>query len=147
MLLAFISNETTRIILWVVLVCAALGLLAILLHTVITTRRKKNKNNQTADTPDGESANFQDEINYEADIDVADANEIVLSRNVIYSAGFNGQIGAGKYVLLSADKSTDKFNVRFNGLVKEYSSGDTLFLADGDTISPVSGSVVLSKAE
>lgn len=143
MLLAFISNETTQIILWVVAIGSFLGLISILLHTVITARRNKKGNQQTNNATDDGFANAEDENNLEP----ASADEIVLSRNVVYSAGLNGQIGTGRYALLSADDSTDKFNVRLNGLVQEYSSGDTVVLADGDTISPVSGSVILSKAE
>lgn len=73
--------------------------------------------------------------------------EIVMSRNVIYSAGIDGQIKSGKYVMKSADGATDKFNVRVNGLVREYASGDVVILTDGDTVSPVSGAVVLSSCE
>ena len=142
MLLAFISNETTQIILWIVAIGSFLGLISILLHTVITSRRKKNGTLPTDNATDDGAANAE-----ENNLEVAATDEIVLSRNVVYSAGLNGQVKAGKYVLLSADQSTDKFNVRLNGLVHEYASGDVVTLADGDTISPVSGSVILSKAE
>lgn len=76
-----------------------------------------------------------------------DQGQLVMPRNVIYSVGLNGQIRVGKYELTSADESIFKFNVRFNGLVKEYANGDVLTLTDGDTISPVSGSVVLTPVE
>lgn len=80
-------------------------------------------------------------------IEVNDKGQLVMSRNVIYSVGLNGQIRVGKYLLTSADESVFKFNVRFNGLVKEYANGDVLTLTDGDTISPVSGAVVLAPVE
>ena len=143
MLLAFISNETTQIILWIVAVSALLGLIALLAHTVITNRRKKNQDGQTADSDTNNSANAEEANN----IDIANTDEIVLSRNVVYSAGLNGKFVAGKYVVASADDATTKFNMRVNGLVREYESGDMLTLADGDTVSPVSVSVLLTKFE
>lgn len=146
MLLSFISNDTTRIILWVVLVCAALGLIALMAHTVLTARRNK-KNGEQNTTENDEIENSENAALDEEYMDVATSDNVVLSRNVVYSAGFDGQIKAGKYSLQSADESEDKFNLRYNGLVKEYANGDVLTLADGDTLSPVSGAVVLNKAD
>lgn len=80
-------------------------------------------------------------------LEANDRGEIVMSRNVIYSAGIDGQIKSGKYLMKSADGATDKFNVRVNGLVREYESGDVVILSDGDTLSPVSGAVLLSSCE
>ena len=83
----------------------------------------------------------------EAYLEAYDKGQLVMTRNVIYSVGLNGKIRVGKYVLTNADESDGKFNVRFNGLVKEYANGDVLTLTDGDTLSPVSGSVVLAPVE
>lgn len=140
MLLAFIDSDIRVIILWVVLVCAALGLIGLLVHTILTSRKAKKKNSATEATDDGETATADDL--FEEDNDVI--TELVMSRNVIYSAGINGQLKAGKYVLESADDASAKFNVRVNGLVREYNSGDTVTLVDGDTLSPVSGSVIIT---
>ena len=67
-----------------------------------------------------------------------------MNRNVIYSVGLDGKLNVGKYTLENADGASDKFNMRVNGLVREYESGDIITLADGDTISPVSGAVVIT---
>ena len=69
-----------------------------------------------------------------------------MNRNVIYSVGLDGKLNVGKYTLENADGASDKFNMRVNGLVREYESGDIITLADGDTISPVSGAVVITVA-
>ena len=142
-LLAFFSNDTTQIILWVVLICALLGLVTLMAHTVIISRfNKKRKGNTTDGNAADDAAVLEDQ-----NLDFENSDNLIMSRNVIYSAGTDGQLKTGKYVLESADSSVDKFNVRYNGLVKEYQNGDILVLADGDTISPVSGSVVLNKVE
>ncbi len=67
----------------------------------------------------------------------------VLPRNVIVAVGLEGQVREGKYVLKSAVSSQTKFNIRLNGLVEEYSDGDTVFLTTDDTICAVSGSVLI----
>ena len=135
MLLAFAdNNDTTRIILWVVLACAVLGLITLMVYTMLLARR--NKNNQS-NNPNAASANGQNGAAV-----TAPANEVVMSRNVVYAAGADGQLKAGEYVLKNADGSSDKFNLRYNGLVREYTNGDRVVLADGDTLSPVSGTVV-----
>ncbi len=70
---------------------------------------------------------------------------MVLARNVIYSVGVEGQIAAGKYLLENTIDSEPDFNVRFNGLVKEFHSGDTVYLAAGDTICGVSTSIMIKR--
>lgn len=67
----------------------------------------------------------------------------VLPRNVIVAVGLEGQVREGRYVLKSAVSSQTKFNIRFNGLVEEYSDGDTVFLTTDDTICAVSGAVLI----
>lgn len=143
MLLAFASNDTTKVILWVVLVGAALGLITLMAHTALIARRSKNGKGGDAngETPSNDVAEDEQLI------DAANVKDLIMSRNVIYSAGADGNVREGKYILHSADGSEDKFNLRYNGLVKEYQDGDTVTLADGDTLSPVSGSVILNKAE
>lgn len=139
MLLAFIDDNSKRIILWVVLVAAVLGLIALLLHTLIIYRRNKNNNGAASVTDNGGNEALSEDAD---DVQFA-ADQIVMSRNVIYSVGVDG-LKAGQYTLSAADTSADKFNVRVNGLVREYSDGDVLVLTEGDTVSPVSGSVVIS---
>lgn len=70
---------------------------------------------------------------------------MVLARNVIYSVGVEGQIAAGKYLLENTIDSEPDFNVRFNGLVKEFHNGDTVYLAAGDTICGVSTSIMIKR--
>lgn len=144
MLLAFIDSDVRTIILWVVLVCAALGLIGLLVHTLLTSRKAKKNNSAAEATADGENATVDDLPEEPNDVEIT---ELVMSRNVIYSTGIDGQLKAGKYVLESADDASAKFNVRVNGLVREYSGGDTVTLASGDTLSPVSGSVIITAIE
>lgn len=124
-----------------VAVCAVLGAITgIVAYKAGKKGRVKKDNQQTSEQ--------QDTLTQEQEyLEVNDTNEIVMSRNVIYSVGMDGQLKEGQYELKNADSTNTKFNVRLNGLVREYVNGDIVVLTDGDTISPVSGSVLLAKFE
>lgn len=127
----------------IIAVCAAIGALTGLIAVIIKQKQLKadavNKR-QYAQKTEAQNGDIEREQAY---LEANEQGYIVMSRNVVYSAGLNGQLSAGQYVMESADSKDDKFNVRVNGLVSEYQSGDLLTLADGDTISPVSGSVII----
>lgn len=137
MLLAFV--EFDKIVLWIAILSLVLGVI-VMVVTAFTVARKKKNGNSADSTVNGDT--HADDALAQGD-GKTDDGVVVMSRNVMYSVGVEGQMRAGKYVMKSADGAADKFNVRYNGLVKEYANGDTLVLIDGDTISPVSGTVML----
>ena len=67
----------------------------------------------------------------------------MLKRGVTLIAGSNGDIKAGKYTVLTSIDGVEAFNVRINGFVREVEHNATVILADGDTICPVSHTIVL----
>ncbi len=140
MLLAFLDNNiTNKIVLWVAIAALASGVIMLLFQVILMSRKRKNgkvadQNNVTDDEQPEEPHKTSDNLVQEV---------LVMSRNVIYSVGIEEQIKPGKYRMNSADESESSFNLRLNGLVQEYTDGSTIYLAEGDTISPVSGSVVL----
>lgn len=69
--------------------------------------------------------------------------DIVLSRGVTYTVGKEKSVIPGKYAVLSAGESTSSFNVRIGGLVRQIRHGDDIVLGEGDTICPVSHTVIL----
>ena len=142
MLLAFAStSEIIRVVLIIVCIACALCLIAVLVYSAIIARRKKNDGEQPMDETESENADT-DVITDNTDVAT---DSIVMSRNVMYSAGVNGQFAVGTYTVSNADGSSEKFNMRVNGLVPEYENGDIITFAEGDTVSPVSGSVSLNK--
>ena len=120
--------------------CALIGALTGFL--VYSASKRKNKNKNTTAPASETNVDAQSAVE-----DIVAADKLVMSRNVIYSAGVNGQLKTGEYALSNADSTAGKFNVRLNGLVREYVNGDVVMLADGDTISPVSGSVIIRIVE
>lgn len=68
---------------------------------------------------------------------------LVMSRNVQYAVGVDKQLREGKYILKSAADNETTFNIRYNGLVREFCNGDTVMLTTDDTLCPVSGAVLI----
>ena len=124
------------------------GAIAAVLGIVILVRYNRRNKAKSGKQSEQQVEQQQDTLAQEqAYLEANDNGQLVMTRNVIYSVGLNGKIRAGKYVLTNADESDGSFNVRFNGLVKEYANGVVMTLAEGDTLSPVSGSVVLAPVE
>lgn len=65
---------------------------------------------------------------------------LVRGRTVTVKKG--GEVIPGKYTLLSAE-GADSFNVRYGGVVREFRHGDHIVLAEGEDLTPVSGSIIL----
>lgn len=72
-----------------------------------------------------------------------DGEYFVMVRNVIYNVGTAEDIIPGKYLVKSATSGDISMNIRHNGLVQAYDSGIEMYLTEGDTISPVSESVII----
>lgn len=141
-MLALEASEIARI------VGGICGAIAAVLGIVILVRYNRRNKAKSGKQSEQQVEQQQDTLTQEQEyLEANDKGQLVMTRNVIYSVGLNGQIRAGKYVLTNADESDGSFNVRFNGLVKEYANGVALTLTDGDTLSPVSDSVVLAPVE
>ncbi|MCM1042849.1 MAG: hypothetical protein NC350_01405 [Corallococcus sp.] len=136
----FTEGGADNIILIVAIVALALGLIAAIIAVIITVKngqrvpRQKKEKEETLVTAD----EYLEEMEVRGD-------SLVLARNVIYSVGEDGQIGAGKYRIKSAVEGEESFNIRFNGLVREFADGTEIVLGAGDTVCAVSHSVLLEK--
>lgn len=146
-LLAKITNMLALDMTVVMIICLCACALVGALTGLIVYRASKKSDVKKEDKGSATSAGEQNADTQQVKVEVANADGMVMARNVIYSAGINGQLKAGEYELKNADSTTTKFNVRLNGLVREYVNGDVIVLADGDTVSAVSGSVIISFVE
>ena len=138
---SIIAMENSDIMIVCIAVCAAIGALVGLLTVIIKQKQLKSSDKKQRsdiiENPQSSALN-EEQAYYESN------GSLVMSRNVIYSVGVDGQLKAGKYTLECAHDATAKFNARINGLVREYEGGDVVTLTDGDTVSPVSCSVIIS---
>ena len=128
---------------------AAIALVVLIILIVIISVVAKHKKRVAAEEREQQQAQIEQDIQNEVDARVnqrlAEIRDeyLVIPRNVQHWVGDDGQLARGKYVLKSATSSETTFNLRVNGLVEEYKDGDTIFLIVGDTITPVSGSVMI----
>ena len=68
----------------------------------------------------------------------------VLAPGNTYKVGVGeGKIKPGKYIILTSDEKTDKFNIRVDGYVREYKHNQEIILADNSEITAVSHTIIL----
>lgn len=92
-------------------------------------------------------------IRYSAESDVQGADgganmtyqkgDIVIAQNATEVAGIKNKVKPGKYTVLSTNESMDKINVRIGTYVREIEHGGQIVLAEGESITPVSNSIIL----
>lgn len=69
--------------------------------------------------------------------------DTILRTGFTYTVKKNGQVRPGEYKVMATEENSKSFNIRVNAYVKEYRHNTTLVLAEGDTISAISGNVIL----
>ena len=69
--------------------------------------------------------------------------DIILSPGKKRTATKTGALKPGKYTALSADGTTEKFNVRIGGFVREFKHNSKIVIAEGDQITAVSHAIIL----
>ncbi len=69
--------------------------------------------------------------------------DIVLKQNITYHAGKKLDFLPGKYTILSTRDTEEEFNVRIGTFVKSYKHGQTVVIAEGEEVTPVSTDIIL----
>ena len=69
--------------------------------------------------------------------------DIILAPTKKLTATKSGKFKPGKYTVLSADGSAEKFNVRIGGLVRELKHNSQIVVDEGDVITSVSHTIIL----
>lgn len=100
-----------------------------------------------------DSVKIKDGIRYSKDSDIVNGNnetkvtyntnDFILKRGIEYTAIKDSALMPGTYAVLASNEKYTKFNLRIQGIVREYKHGDKIVLANGDTISSVSHTVIL----
>lgn len=120
-------------LLWIII--GAVLLIIILLGVIFAITKKKKDPRKNLDVVVPELQDAQLSKNNEM--------YVVLSRNVTFDVGPDKKIGIGSYILRNAADNNAAFNIRLNGLVKEYHNNDKIVLGEGDTICCTSDSITL----
>ena len=69
--------------------------------------------------------------------------DFLLQAGKTYKVGAKQDLKPGKYIILTSDQSTDKFNIRVDNYVREYSHNQEIVLSDDSEITSVSHSIIL----
>ena len=69
--------------------------------------------------------------------------DVLLARGTEYTVAKDSMIIPGKYQLFAGDERTKYVNMRLTGFVREYKSGSSVILAEGDKITALSHNVIL----
>lgn len=126
---------TEQIIIVVLAVAAALLLILTVLFASLYFRGKRFS-----------SANVIDGVRYskkDAEGITHREGDFVLLQGKTYTAVKNGSPMPGNYTVLAASEAAKTFKLRIGRYVREYSHGDTVVLAEGETICAVSCNVIL----
>lgn len=132
-LLSAVFDSAIKVVMLIVIVIIALVIAEKIIVAIHNAKKKKQEKQ------------IEQRIEQEVERRIMETrNEyLVMPRNVIQTASAEGQLVAGRYILVSGESGQTSFNVRLNGLVREYNDGDIVALADNDTICPVSGTVLI----
>ena len=122
----------------------ALGLIAI---AVVKYALKKNKQKAKENLAETKNARYTFETNTVDESGNANVSfttgDFMLNAGVTYYVGKGKDLKPGKYIILTTDKNTDKFNIRVGAYVREYIHNQEIVLADNTEITSVSHSVIL----
>lgn len=122
----------------------ALILIAILVVSIAVKKNKKKAKLNLAETKDARYTYDLKTTDGEGDAKVSfTKGDFVLNPGVTYYVGKGKDLKPGKYIILTSDNTTDKFNIRVGNYVREYSHNQEIVLADNSEITSVSHTVIL----
>ena len=134
-------------ILVLALAIAAAVLLIALVTVAVCFARYKKKGKNYADSVkviDGVRYSRDSAVTVDGDVNISlKKGDFILEQGRTYTAVKDGALLPGTYTLLAAGDATKSFKIRAGGYVRDYHHGDSLVLADGDTVCAVSCNVIL----
>lgn len=127
------------------IVLGGLALIAILIISIAVKRNKKKAETNVVETKNARYTFETDTTTESGEAKVSyTKGDIVLNAGTTYKVGTGkDMIKPGKYIILTSNNSTEKFNIRVDGYVREYSHNQEIILADNSEVASVSHSVIL----
>lgn len=111
---------------------------------LVKSNQKKKAGKHAVYVKDGVRYTYSDEAEKDGKVSVTHREgDVILEKGVTYTVGEKNGILPGKYTVLSAQETTESFNVRLGDFVREYKHDSGIVLADGEKICPVSHSIIL----
>ena len=131
---------------WMYFAIAGGVLVIILIITLVVAfkRQKTRSEKNLVETKDARYTFETDTVDAEGDAKVSFVKgDYLLQAGVTYKVGKNLDLKPGKYLILTSDESTDKFNIRVDNYVREYAHNQQIVLSDNSEITSVSHSIIL----
>ncbi len=137
---------------WQYILIAALGVLCIALAIALFVSVRALRKYKGGSSELARPVQIIDGVRYSTDAAITKNGEVnvshregdvLLEAGKTYIARKDGALLPGQYTLLSAGDAAHTFKLRTGGYVRDYSHGDTLILAEGDSICAVSCNVIL----
>ena len=127
----------------------ALAVIFLVLVIVFAKKRKKKKQQQITKVEQTDNGRYslEDDLAPQQTDGQSNASfakeDVVVSKGQTLVAGKNNDIAIGKYTVLTTVDGVEAFNVRINGFVREIQHNTVIVLGEGDSICPVSHSIIL----
>ena len=127
------------------IVLGGLALIAILIISIAVKRNNKKAKPNVVETKNARFTFETDTTTESGDAKVSyTKGDIVLNAGTTYKVGTEkDMIKPGKYIILTSNNATEKFNIRVDGYVREYSHNEEIVMADNSEVAAVSHSVIL----
>ena len=135
---------------WEIIVIIVLAvLLAISCVMLVMLAKKRSEEKRRAER----DAEFAEDVRVKGEDDAIEKDgaanitfqkgDFMLPRGETFTAERGKKPMPGTYTVLAASENTPSFKLRVGGLVRTYTHGDTLVLAEGEEICAVSCAVIL----
>ena len=134
---------------FIIIAIALVLILAIVLIAKAVKKRKKKKQQQITKVEQTDNGRYslEDDLAPQQTDGQSNASfakqDIIVSKGQTLVAGKNNDIAIGKYTVLTTVDGVEAFNVRINGFVREIQHNTVIVLGEGDSICPVSHSIIL----
>ena len=131
---------------WMYFAIAGGVLVIVLIITLVVAfkRQKTRSEKNLVETKDARYTFETDTVDADGDAKVSFVKgDYLLQAGVTYKVGKNLDLKPGKYLILTSDESTDKFNIRVDNYVREYAHNQQIVLSDNSEITSVSHSIIL----
>jgi len=130
---------------WVIISLAIVTFIAVIVIVILAVRfnrAKKQGQNKNRKAP---KVKVVKNVRYSAEESHIENNngaanvthlggDITLLQGKLYTARRNGKLLPGKYTMLSTSEGQEQFNVRIGRYMRTYTHGDTIVLAENETI-------------
>jgi len=130
---------------WIILALSIVTLASVITIIVLAVRFSRSKKRISQNKKRAPKVKVIDSIRYSANeecIEEADGSanvthnsgDITLIQGKLYTARRNGNLLPGKYTMLTVSEGQEQFGVRIGRYMRTYKHGDTIVLAEGETI-------------